>query len=131
MVLRGGASPLASIVARPESPPLPLFNRHFESFPTPDAMDAFAVNAPALASKYRGDAPVTVARIECRQFEDSVAQPLTLVIRARLLTMRGARAGEGFAGATLRDLQSLDDVENSPPPALAGLEVSPRHLLEN
>ena len=69
MVLVLGSKPNAGTVVEPESPSSRLLLRYFETFPTPDSLDALVVHKPTFPIEELRDSTIAVAAVLARQLD--------------------------------------------------------------
>src|SRR6266511_709223 len=102
--------PYAAVDTRPQTPFLPLFPGDFQPLLPPEAVDALAVDPPALAPQQRPDAPVAVARMPANQRQHPRQQPLFLLLGLGHLPLGRARLPQHAAGAALGHAEGLLEV---------------------
>src|SRR5262245_8652110 len=91
----------AGPVIEPQTPPLRLSRRYFQTLLSPQAFDAFMIDSPALPTKQRRDPAVAVAAVLRGQLHHPPDQPWLITGDVPGPTLRGPRLPEHPAGSPL------------------------------
>jgi len=102
-------------VIEPQTAPLRLFLRYFQPLATPDALHPFVVDLPAVMSKQRGDAPITVTAVLAGQIDNRPCQGILVIARHERAALRRPRLSQHLASPPLGDCQRLLHVANRLP----------------
>src|SRR5210317_232314 len=91
----------ARSVIEPQATPFRLFLRYFQPLATPDTLHPFVVDVPALMSKQRGDAPITVTAVLAGQLDNCLRQGILVIARHQRAALRRARLSQDPASPPL------------------------------
>jgi len=112
----------ARSVVQPQTAPLRLLQRDFQSLTPPDATHALVVHVPAFRVQQRHHPTVAVASILARQADDRCRQRILVVTDDRLVSLRRPRLPKDAAGTLFRDRVLLPHVLHASSPALGAYQ---------
>ena len=107
---------------QPQTAPLRLLQRDFQSLTPPDATHALVVHVPAFRVQQRHHPTVAVASILARQADDRCCQRILVVTDDRLVSLRRPRWPKDAAGTPFRDRVLLPHVLHASSPALGAYQ---------
>ena len=100
----------AGAVVVPDPPSFGLLDRDLQALTPPDPFDALVVDAPPGRLQQRADLAVAIAPILLGQRHEVGRQCFFVITAPRDLALCRAMLTEGPTGATLGDVQDVDDV---------------------
>ena len=90
VILIGWAQPHARSVGEPQSLPFRLLLRDFQPLLTPETLDAFVIDRPALVPQQRRHPAIAVTAVLAREFHDPFEQARLVAGDMPLPTLRAA-----------------------------------------
>ena len=115
----------AGIVVVPDPPPLGLPDRDLQALAPPDPLDALVVDELPGRLQQRADLAVAIAPIPLGQCHEVGRQCFLVMTAPRDLALGRAMLTEGPTGATLGDVQDIDDVLDTGASARGARDVFP------
>ena len=109
--------PDARAVSEPEAAAFGLFLRHFQPFPSPDALDPLLVHPPAFDAQQSADPPIAIAAVGRRQADDRRGQRLLIITDDGPPALRRARLADHRASPALRDINPGAHMRDAVPAA--------------